>query len=374
MITSPPAPPPANELANPRPSPRVGGPGIITAPGDHIRPDTQEWLVSGGALSPAPPPAISLTTPNERSRVEEYGILNAPLLALADPLNDVEHLRGATENRAESLRKRGRIREALYQESLAKKMRALETELVKDLERAMKKHPLYPWVERNNGIGKKQAARLLAAVDNPYWNAKANRPRRGPAELWAYCGYHVLPAASHSGLDAHTAPAGGGHPPHPTDHGYVETHAIPVGGVDPSPATSQEDTDTLGSAAGGGRPSRPTDPNRSDAYGSIVGGVAPRHRKGQRSNWNSQAQSRARVIADQCILTVDYDRIDCLGRHQKQTASPYRAPYEAYKARLTATRPELSAGHVDNMARRYLAKQILKDLFLEAKRWHEEPD
>lgn len=68
-------------------------------------------------------------------------------------------------------------------------MQALEKNAVKNLEKAMKKHPLGPWVERTRGVGLKQAARLLAAVGDPYWNAAEDRPRT-VGELFSYCGLH----------------------------------------------------------------------------------------------------------------------------------------------------------------------------------------
>jgi hypothetical protein len=65
-----------------------------------------------------------------------------------------------------------------------------DKQATKAVERAMKAHPLRAWVDANIGIGYKQAARLIAAMDcAPHYNHADDRPRRGPAELWAYCGY-----------------------------------------------------------------------------------------------------------------------------------------------------------------------------------------
>lgn len=68
---------------------------------------------------------------------------------------------------------------------------ALEHGAVLELQRAMRKHPLGPWVQGTIGIGLKQGARLLAATGDPYWNTLHDRPRT-VSELWAYCGYHVI--------------------------------------------------------------------------------------------------------------------------------------------------------------------------------------
>lgn len=56
------------------------------------------------------------------------------------------------------------------------------------LDRRMKTHGLYPWVKDARGVGTRQAARLLAAIGDPYWNDLHNRPRL-VSELWSYCGY-----------------------------------------------------------------------------------------------------------------------------------------------------------------------------------------
>ena len=44
-------------------------------------------------------------------------------------------------------------------------------------------------VQRTIGLGLKQTGRLIGALGDPSWNALEDRPRRGPAELWAFSGY-----------------------------------------------------------------------------------------------------------------------------------------------------------------------------------------
>jgi len=116
------------------------------------------------------------------------------LLITADFLDDVERLRISTDNRLRSLEdvkglagspdhERWQIQRGLLGQ--------LEANAVKELERAMKQHPLGAWVRGTPGVGPKQGARLLAATGDPYWNHAEDRPRRGPAELWRYCGFDV---------------------------------------------------------------------------------------------------------------------------------------------------------------------------------------
>lgn len=121
------------------------------------------------------------------------------LVVLADSLDDVEALRTATANQLHSLTReaddkggKGLSPDHVAAVMLAERLAVLEQfehQTVLELRRALRAHPLGPWVKRTVGIGEKQGARLIAAIGDPAWNGAENRPRRGPAELWAYCGY-----------------------------------------------------------------------------------------------------------------------------------------------------------------------------------------
>ena len=103
------------------------------------------------------------------------------------------------------------------------------------------------------------------------WNGAEDRPRRGPAELWQFCG---------------------------------------VG-----------------------------DPARS------------RLRKGERVEFNPEAKMRVRLVAESCM---------------KQRTSPYRAVYDRERAKWADR--DTTDLHKHNHALRCVAKAVLKDLFLEARR------
>lgn len=68
---------------------------------------------------------------------------------------------------------------------------AYEDSVVKALKKAMRQHPLAPWMTRTPGVGDKQFARLLGSIGDPYWHSRDDRPRL-VSELWAYCGFHVI--------------------------------------------------------------------------------------------------------------------------------------------------------------------------------------
>jgi len=161
----------------------------------------------------------------------------------------------------------------------------MEHQSILTLKRAMRQHPLGPFVKRTIGIGEKQMARLLSVIGDP-------ADREKVTQLWAYCGFHV------------------------------------------------------------------------------VGGEAPRRKRGAQINFSLSARTRTRLIAESCI---------------KQANSPYRAIYDAgrikyknathntpcaqcgIKSDVAAIGSDLRDGHKHARALRLVAKNILKDIWVEAK-------
>lgn len=267
---------------------------------------------------------------------------NAPLLALlADVLDDLERTRIANENRLRQLtrdepdadgeeRGFGLTLDQPQVAALADVVAALgklEHQSTLNLQRAVRKHPLGPWVKATVGVGEKQGARLLAAIGDPYWNTLYDRPRL-VSELWAYCGLHVHPAA-------------------------------------------QRVTDPQRCDGGGGKQGDPGQ-TRSEPH-SRPAGVAPTRARGQRANWSTVAKTRAYLVAESCI---------------KQARSPYRAVYDDGRTKYAdaihaapcrrcgpAGKPAdtgtpLSAGHQHARAMRLVMKEILRDLWAESRRLH----
>lgn len=189
----------------------------------------------------------------------------------------------------------------------------LEHDAVLGLQRQMRKHPMGPWVKAQVGIGEKQAARLLAAIGDPYWNTLHDRPRT-VSQLWAYCGLHVVPGGL-GRIDAHVADAAGGQ-------------------------TCDPDSQLM-----------------PDNHGSPAVGVAARRRKGQKANWSADAKMRAYLIATSCM---------------KQRNSPFREVYDNRRAHTAVTHPDWTDGHSHNDALRVTAKAVLREMWREAKRISEE--
>lgn len=109
----------------------------------------------------------------------------------AGSLDDIEGLRKSVANQ-----KRGLAAHNLLDAKAEKligaqleHLRLMENAATLALKHAVREHPLADWIKSTRGISEKGVGRLLAAIGEPDYNSAEDRPRRGPAELWAYCGY-----------------------------------------------------------------------------------------------------------------------------------------------------------------------------------------
>lgn len=278
-------------------------------------------LGSGFLASPPDPNRVSRPSP-----VADRRVADASLLLYADTLDDFERARIALENRLRSLVDPGakgvsrHLPEVTVIEGLLAHHRANEHGAELALKRAMRAHPLGPWVARTVGVGEKQAARLLAAIGDP-----AERPNLG--KLWAYCGLHVLVP---------------GHRP-------SETHSTSAGDEDPSQAEGHKGDD--------GQP-------------QLAPGLAPRRSRGQRANWSTRAKTRCYLVAASCIkhrhspyrLVYDFGRLkytDAVHHHPCSQCGPPGKP--------ALSGSQLSLGHQHARAMRLVMKEILRDLWLESR-------
>lgn len=268
-------------------------------------------------------------------------ILADPMLAMcADVVGDLEAVRVANENRLRTLTDESDYGHGLSAQNpdvarlaaLVADLQAAEHRAVLHLQRVMRQHPLGAWVKSTPGVGEKQAARLLGSIRDPYWNDLHNCPRT-LRQLWAYCGFHVLSTGVQQENDGHRSSGAGG---------------------------IKLDTGAQG-ACGGHR-----------GHGA---GVAPSRRRGQKSNWNEDARKRVWLIAASCI---------------KVATSPYRKVYDATREKYAdaahATEcvrcgpkgkpaqpgTPLSAGHQHARAMRAMCKEILRDLWTESARLHQQ--
>lgn len=142
------------------------------------------------------PPVVEVTQPMK--------LFDPTLQMAADVLDDLERSRIANENRLRQLTRStedsdGQLRGmglrqdhpgVLRLTSIVDGLARLEKDAIKNLENAMRQHPLGAWGKQRKGVGDKQFARLLATIGDPYWNSLYERPRT-VSELWAYAGLHT---------------------------------------------------------------------------------------------------------------------------------------------------------------------------------------
>lgn len=142
----------------------------------------------------------ALAQPKERNPMSllEDSLLNI----LASQVDDLETLRIASENRYRQMTRTDTDKdekdrglglseddpEVLRIRASIDGLRELETDAIRHVEKHMRRSPWGPWLKDASGVGEKSLARLLAATGDPYWNTLHDRPRK-VSELWSYCGY-----------------------------------------------------------------------------------------------------------------------------------------------------------------------------------------
>jgi len=294
------------------------------------------------------------STPDDNSFAP---FLDPALIHFADILDDLERVRIANMNRRRILTLHepdsdGIIRGFALPEDhpsivrldlILESLKDAEEASIKALQEAMKKHPLGPWVKAQRGIGEKQAARLLAAIGDPYIRPSyvlldkdenetvVPAAPRTVSALWAYCGLHVVAS----------------------------------------------------------------DPDQSaiEPQESFIG-VAPRRKKGEKVNWSTKARMRTWNVADsikkQLVKPCTGVTEESLAVHVEDCkCSRYRRVYDVGRAKYRGgvhlasclrcgprgkpAQPgsPLSGAHQDARALRIVMKEILKDLWIESKRLHE---
>ncbi len=204
---------------NPQPMPKrptsAAGPPLSDLPQPtSVRATPRKRPSAAGPLSDTD------ATPPAKPRGLPQSVSDSTLLVLCDQLSDIEASRIAAENRLRSLTETWRRDDVTYGKGISKAwpevavlaghvdgLQTLEHGLELAVKRAMRVHPLGPWVKRTVGVGEKQGARLLAAIGDP-------ASRSTVSQLWAYCGLHVVHPAAHTATDTHRPGGGGVAPTH----------------------------------------------------------------------------------------------------------------------------------------------------------------
>lgn len=109
-------------------------------------------------------------------------------------------------------------------------------------------------------------------------------------------------------------------------------------------------------------------------YG-VRNGAAPRRAKGEKSNWSNVAKSRTFLIAASTVkkMDSDYRKVYDMGRERYKDSVHATACVRCGPAGKPAEAgTPLNPGHQHARALRLVSKEILKDMWLESKRIHEE--
>lgn len=107
---------------------------------------------------------------------------------------------------------------------------------------------------------------------------------------------------------------------------------------------------------------------------SVIDGAAQRRRKGVLSNWNDKAKSRAFLMAQSCVKSPG-GRYSDLYKAERERLTDALHPHDCVRCgpsgKPAIAGSQLSAGHQHARALRKVAKEILKDLWAEARGVHE---
>jgi hypothetical protein len=247
----------------------------------------------------------------------------------ADVVQDLEDVRKANENRLRTLTaprdQHGHGMSILHPDvkrlsDIVAAISAAEHQAILHLQRVMRKHQLGPFVKSSKGIGEKQAARLLASINDPYWNDLHNRPRK-LRELYRFCGMDVVNTSA---------------------QGKCESQSV------------------------------------------TGAGVAPSKQRGEKVNWSPDARMRLWLVANQCVKepgtswpdgpqpTWRYREVYEQGRTKYADAvHTTECKRCGPKGKPALEGSPLSAAHQHARAIRLICKAILRDLWEESKRIHE---
>ncbi len=115
------------------------------------------------------------------------------IISLADQLTDSEKARIAMQNQMRSLGETdfAQLPSFATMEGGVSFLLAAEKSVTKQLEAAVKAHPIWPFFAGARGCGSKSAGRLLGLLGNPlrYVDQEGELVERTVGSLWHYCGY-----------------------------------------------------------------------------------------------------------------------------------------------------------------------------------------
>ena len=103
------------------------------------------------------------------------------------------------------------------------------------------------------------------------------------------------------------------------------------------------------------------------------GESAARRQRGVRANWSTVAKTRAWLVIEASMKQINpaCKRDDAIGVHEDGCGcSPYRIVIDERRQRTRETHPDWTPGHSLNDAMRIASKELLKDLWIQARDLH----
>lgn len=103
------------------------------------------------------------------------------------------------------------------------------------------------------------------------------------------------------------------------------------------------------------------------------GESAARRQKGVKANWSTIAKTRSWLVIEACMKQINpaCKRDDAIGVHEDGCGcSPYRIVIDDRRRRTRETHPDWTPGHSLNDAMRIASKELLKDLWIQARDLH----
>ena len=103
------------------------------------------------------------------------------------------------------------------------------------------------------------------------------------------------------------------------------------------------------------------------------GESAARRQKGVKANWSTNAKTRAWLVIESCMKQINpaCKQDDAIGVHEDGCGcSPYRIVIDERRQRTRETHPDWTPGHSLNDAMRIASKELLKDLWIQARDLH----
>lgn len=119
----------------------------------------------------------------------------ALLTVYADLVDDLEASRIATDNRLRALREVKGLADTPEEKKIkliADHLKEAEGKAITELQKAVRAHPLGPWVTDQLAIGEKTVGRLLGTLGDPYYRIDPETGEAQPrqvSQLWSYAGY-----------------------------------------------------------------------------------------------------------------------------------------------------------------------------------------